>query len=847
MILKEIQSREELDICLILVPSSLTYKWKNEMMLRFGEDYEIYGTKEFISLIDSYDNYHASKHFHKKIIINYHTLRNEKVVEKLDETLLEINFLIADEAHNFRNRGTATFQAGQLITSISDNILFLTATPVQNRLEDLYNILSLLNDDYFLDFETFCQRLIPNRVLHSIKSSLRNTDSKSEILDLYSSEDVNNFPEQLKNIIIEIKKSELSNEQRIDFIDKLNSIDFLNQFISRTKKRDVGRLLPRNVRTLRIKISEKEENYYQSVIQFVLQLHTDAPRGFITIMPERMVSSSMIASVESFKAMKDEGNYTMVDSLTDDNVYLEFDNEAKLLLDNVISQGEKLGDEDSKFKQFIESIEQLQGQGLMQVIVFSFFKFTLRYLHRKLTQLNYRTGIIHGDINVEERYSTIKKFEESEFDILLSSEVGSEGLDMQFCNVIINYDLPWNPMRVEQRIGRIDRMGQKFEKLHVVNLCIYDSIEDRIVLRLYEKLFVFQGSIGEAEPVLGNFVGELEFEKLLSLSKEELEEVLQLKELAAIRRQKEVSNNHRELDGLLSDEYDEIKQASNKAVIKSTYLNKIGFRIVKQFCEKNNLRFKSEKDCLICIHNSSRQDFIRLLRHNTVNRREKPNQYILERSLIQKIVKAKDGVTLSFISELSSQYEYLHIGLNSPLYNLIKSQNLKRNTLLNLTSDKYNDGTGIVVRLEINALRQKSLLKIMIKSEDKISTHDYLEFISTCKPTTQKNSNFNNTELDSIKAKVNSYIESYKHKEKEYVSRVIKTKKDSLVKHYDRKILKVQEVIHKLDNFNVIKMKRQELENLKTKKRDRINEVDKSNKVSVGYEILGYIKLFSNG
>ena len=120
---------------------------------------------------------------------------------------------------------------------------------------------------------------------------------------------------------------------------------------------------------------------------------------------------------------------------------------------------------------------------------------------------------------MEERFAKIKEFKKGGFDILLSSEVGSEGLDMQFCNVVINYDLPWNPMRVEQRIGRIDRIGQKFDKLHIFNLCIVGSIEDRIYNRLYSKLGIFENSIGELEPILGELEKQLNISELIDLHK----------------------------------------------------------------------------------------------------------------------------------------------------------------------------------------------------------------------------------------------------------------------------------------------------------------------------------------
>ena len=142
----------------------------------------------------------------------------------------------------------------------------------------------------------------------------------------------------------------------------------------------------------------------------------------------------------------------------------------------------------------------------------------MSYLEKKLSEKGFKIGKIDGDIEPEERYDIINQFKEGKFDILLSSEVGSEGLDMQFCNVIFNYDLPWNPMRVEQRIGRIDRIGQKAEKLFVFNLVVKGTIEDRIYSRLYDRLGIFESSIGELEPILGDIQKEFQIQDIVEMS-----------------------------------------------------------------------------------------------------------------------------------------------------------------------------------------------------------------------------------------------------------------------------------------------------------------------------------------
>ena len=135
--------------------------------------------------------------------------------------------------------------------------------------------------------------------------------------------------------------------------------------------------------------------------------------------------------------------------------------------------------------------------------MFAVFKDTLRYLAIRLSKLGYNTIQIHGDIKSDERVTRLKEFRDTPgFTILLSSEVGSEGLDMQFCDAMVNYDLPWNPMVVEQRIGRIDRFGQKSPKVHIYNLVVEDSIQVDIYERLLDRIGIFKNCIGDLEAIL---------------------------------------------------------------------------------------------------------------------------------------------------------------------------------------------------------------------------------------------------------------------------------------------------------------------------------------------------------
>jgi hypothetical protein len=138
---------------------------------------------------------------------------------------------------------------------------------------------------------------------------------------------------------------------------------------------------------------------------------------------------------------------------------------------------------------------------IKKVIVFAVFTDTLRYLKIRLSRKGIKCALIDGSI--EDRQAIIDKFkDDDEIRVLLSSEVGSEGLDMQFCDTIVNYDLPWNPMVVEQRIGRIDRIGQAADNIYIYNFIVKGSITEDIYERLEKRIGIFKGTIGDLEPIL---------------------------------------------------------------------------------------------------------------------------------------------------------------------------------------------------------------------------------------------------------------------------------------------------------------------------------------------------------
>ena len=188
-----------------------------------------------------------------------------------------------------------------------------------------------------------------------------------------------------------------------------------------------------------------------------------------------------------------------------------------------IGNYEALKQNDTKYITLRNTLKEYwkSNQGF-KVVLFSFYRETLKYLTERLTEDGVNAQILMGGMG-DTKDRIVQDFKEKEqIQILLTSEVLSEGVDLQFSSALINYDLPWNPMRVEQRIGRIDRIGQKADRILILNLFYEDTIDDRIYNRLFKRLDIFTHALGDLEAVLGQKIRNLTYDLLRhDLSKEQ--------------------------------------------------------------------------------------------------------------------------------------------------------------------------------------------------------------------------------------------------------------------------------------------------------------------------------------
>ena len=431
-----------------------------------------------------------------------------------------VDMCIIDEAHHLRNRVTMTSELGRLARSISDFIVLLSATPIHLKSGDLYELLHLLDENTFQREQSFDDILEANGPLVRARQLI--LDSR----DVPAAETSAAVEHELRRarrhrLLAESQQLAALIEEQVWLEDlkqpdvrarlgeRLDRVNLLGHVVTRTRKRDVEeRRVVRDVNALDVQLSSPERDFYERVTDCVREycLQRDAHEGFLLTTPQRQMPSSMPAALQFWQ----QGGVLDEEEDSDDAEHDDPKLRAELR-----KRASELGDflllrrQDSKYSMLLTQLRSLFGrEPETKVVLFSYFRATLRYLHQRLDEDGIRSITMHGGHKDKDRI--VDGFRESpDLSVLLSSEVGSEGIDLQFAHIVINYDLPWNPMRVEQRIGRIDRLGQQEEKIHVWNLFYQNTIDDRIYRRLFERLGVFEGALGGLETVLGDRIREL--------------------------------------------------------------------------------------------------------------------------------------------------------------------------------------------------------------------------------------------------------------------------------------------------------------------------------------------------
>ena len=427
MIIKEYTLRGLAKKILILTPASLCRQWAAELSQKFAL-YPVLAKGDF-----NWERYEL-------VIASLDLAKQEKHRRVIEE--LYYDLLVVDEAHKLKNPSTRNWQ---LVSRIRKKFfLLLTATPLQNDLKELFNLISLLRPGQLGSYRHFRKNFMED------KRTAKN-------------------PEELRSLI--------------------------SRVMIRNKRGPQINLPARKVATMPLTPSPKEIELYQKITNFVRAQYRKKekaavnPLTLLTLQRE-VCSSSFAAATTLCKLSQKAGEEEAVKILSLMELGGSLQENTKMnLVDEILTH---LGEE--------------------KVIIFTEFLATQQYIHARLKRKGIPALTFDGSMSASKKDFTLGRFRrDPAYQVLICTESGGEGVNLQFCRTMINYDLPWNPMRLEQRIGRIHRLGQTRE-VFVYNLVTQGTIEEHLLKLLLEKVRLFEVVIGNLQKIITCFGKEKSFE-----------------------------------------------------------------------------------------------------------------------------------------------------------------------------------------------------------------------------------------------------------------------------------------------------------------------------------------------
>ncbi len=421
LILKEYMIRGLVKKVLILVPASLVTQWTKELNEKFFipavAQKKSYVWEKCDVVVSSIDTAKRSPH--------------QEIIYKQDYDLI-----IIDEAHKLKNNKTKNYQFAQNLKK--KFCLLLTATPIQNKISEIFNLVSLLKPGHLGNESAFNEKY---------KKDSRSIENN----------------EHLKELV--------------------------NKVMIRNRRHETGiKWTERHVETVPIRFTKEEQELYDAITALRTNGNWMGPGAFSVMTLQREACSSREAVYVTLRNM-----------LKKEKTSSDFQDQINYLIKKVESVRSN-----SKAEKALELIKNIDDK----VIIFTEYRATQLYLQwflkqNGITSVPFRGGFKRG------KKDWMRELFQNHARVLIATEAGGEGINLQFCHHIINFDLPWNPMRLEQRIGRVHRLGQE-QDVHIYNFATKDTVEEHILKLLYEKISLFEKVIGELDNILtkmdfGNF------------------------------------------------------------------------------------------------------------------------------------------------------------------------------------------------------------------------------------------------------------------------------------------------------------------------------------------------------
>ena len=663
LILRELQARREIKSVLIICPRPLVIegKWKNEMK-RFGEQFTHLDGPTLRYCIKEMDMEGEWPVQHQKAILPY-SLFDEVLLygpegrgrRSKGKGLLDLDppprfdLVIVDEAHHIRNPNTRSYEAVRFFCDYAEAAVFLTATPIQLGSDDLFVLLNVLRPDLIQGMESFEHMAAPNPFINKAVDHVRTqaadwTTQAIEALDEAAATGwgraiLSRNPE-FKRIRGQLAEGCVAADERIQLITDTEALHTFASMINRTRRRDIGAFAVRKPETVHVEFTASQKQLHDELLavqaDIFSRLHGDVNIKFMMTTIRRQAASCLYGLAPFLESILNRRLDELEWEEADDGESVPPSDAVSAIrsqIEGVLEKARGLDPRDSKFDTLRTVIRDKQARPNNKVMLFSSFRHTLYYLYEKLKVGGVRVAMVHGGTPDEERVELRRLFEKPRedsdaLDVLLFSEIGCEGLDYQFCDCIVNYDLPWNPMRVEQRIGRIDRNGQKSKSVAIVNLITPGTVDADIYQRCLKRIGVFEQALGASEEILGEISREIKnIAENYALSEAERQAQLQQladNEIRLIQEREELEQKQMELFGIRLPEDQmkrEIRDASSFWLTPGS-LQRLVALYLQQWCEEERDFILGEKPLKTLrlsqdARNRLLQDFQKLPRQST--------------------------------------------------------------------------------------------------------------------------------------------------------------------------------------------------------------------------------------
>ena len=482
LIAKELKLRNQVKRILIVAPGHLITQWTQEMRTRFEEN--------FVHVTRALVNAHPQENIwnrEQQLITSIDFARQDEIRGAIANTHFDL--IIVDEAHKMaayqygdKVEKTKRYQLGECLSECATHLLFLTATPHRGDSENFRLFLDLLEPGFFADPIQIQESIRKNDnplFIRRMKEDLKDFDGKKLFL-----------PRQVQTKPFRLGAE---SESEMELYNELSEYirEQYNRFSENSQKRHniafalviLQRRLASSTYALSVSLQRRQERLKELLQNAAL--HTDT-------LPTEQQRDEVEDLGETERWEREEQWEVLSVAENRD----ELENEIETLK-HLERKAERIIESESEIKlqELNKALDELNARYPNQkILIFTEYFDTLDYLEQKVKEWGFSVSVIHGKMPHEKRVEVQHTFE-NETQILIATEAAGEGINLQFCHLMINYDLPWNPNRLEQRMGRIHRYGQKKE-VHVINLVASDTREGAVFTRLFEKLDTIRDELG---------------------------------------------------------------------------------------------------------------------------------------------------------------------------------------------------------------------------------------------------------------------------------------------------------------------------------------------------------------